>query len=79
MPVVKRRVGNIVLASVKAVQSKGELLFIDVGCEDQLPRLNSDCFFWSSLDSELHGGHLMLSPAFALADVVWRLPKVREE
>lgn len=51
---------------MKAVQSRGELeLFVDVGWEDQFAELDSCCFFWSSLDSELHGGHLMLSHALA--------------
>lgn len=59
---------------MKAVQSRGEL-FVDVGCDDQLPRLDSCWFFWSSLDSELHGGHLMLSPALVLANVVCKSPR----
>jgi hypothetical protein len=47
---------------VKAVQSRAELeWFVDVGWEDQPEELDSCCFFWSSLDSEFHGGHLMLS------------------
>lgn len=59
IPLVRTRVGRIVLASVNAVQSRMELGLFAAEETQEL----GVCFCSSLVDSELHGGHRITTHA----------------
>lgn len=71
MLLVNSSVGMSVLGSVKAAQSRSELvLFVDgAGWEDEDAELRCSGSLSSLVDLELHGGHRMTTHAPAVAEV----------